>query len=247
MVHRIKEGSSSATSTKVRQESFAHYFKKNYQLYVMAIPSMVCLIMFLFIPIFWNIIAFENFSVAKGIFGSKWIGLDNFVKFFNSPYFGRLIGNTFMLGIVSIVFTFPVPIIFALLLNEVKHNRFKKVSQTISYIPYFISVVVVIGLFKEMLSINNGVVNNMIAAFGLEKIYFFGEPGWFRALYVITSLWSGMGYSSIIYLSAISGVNPELYESAVIDGANRWNRAIHITLPSISPTIVILFIMTIGS
>lgn len=243
---RQQSGTVRLASQIKKRTSFASYFKSNYALYIMIIPSMLCLILFRIVPIFSNVIAFENYDAVKGIFQSKWIGFDNFTKFFRSPFFGRLIGNTFYLGIVTIIFTFPAPIFLALLLNEVKHAKFKKVTQTISYMPYFISTVVVIGLFKEIFSVNDGMVNDMLQVLGFERIYFFGDPSYFRFLYIITSLWAGIGYQSIIYLSAISSVNPELYESAVLDGANRWQQALHITLPGIASTIAILFIMGIG-
>ena len=229
-----------------KKKSFRGYMQRNWVLYLMVLPGMLALIIFRYVPMYGVLMAFEKYMPAKGILGSKWVGFQHFVNFFHSPYFGRLLGNTFMLGIVTLVFTFPAPILLALLLNEVRNPRFKRVTQTISYVPYFISTVIVVGLLKDMTSTNDGIINTAIVALGGQKIDFFASPQWFRPLYVISSIWSGIGYNSIIYLAAISGINPELYESAVLDGASRMKQAIHITIPCISSTIVILLIFAVG-
>lgn len=229
-----------------KKKSFRGYMQRNWVLYLMVLPGMLALIIFRYVPMYGVLMAFEKYMPAKGILGSKWVGFQHFVNFFHSPYFGRLLGNTFMLGIVTLVVTFPAPILLALLLNEVRNPRFKRVTQTISYVPYFISTVIVVGLLKDMASTNDGIINTAIAALGGQKIDFFASPQWFRPLYVISSIWSGIGYNSIIYLAAISGINPELYESAVLDGASRMKQAIHITIPCISSTIVILLIFAVG-
>ena len=220
--------------------------QRNWVLYLMVLPGLLALIIFRYVPMYGILMAFEKYMPAKGILGSKWVGFQHFVTFFRSPYFGRLLGNTFMLGIVSLLFGFPAPILLALLLNEVRSPKFKRVTQTISYVPYFISTVIVVGLLKDMTSTNDGIINTLIATLGGTKIDFFANPKWFRPLYVLSGIWSGVGYSSIIYLAAISGINPELYESAVLDGASRLKQAIHITLPCISSTIVILLIFAVG-
>ena len=220
--------------------------QRNWMLYLMILPGMLALIIFKYVPMYGVLMAFQKYSPSKGILGSDWVGFKHFITFFNSPYFGRLISNTFMLGIVTLIFTFPAPIILALMLNEVRSDRFKRITQTISYVPYFISTVIVIGLLKDMTSTSGGIVNDLITALGGEKINFFADPKWFRPMYVLSSIWSGIGYSSIIYLAAISGINPELYESAVLDGASRFKQAIHITLPCISSTIIILLIFAVG-
>ena len=229
-----------------KKKSFRGYMQRNWVLYLMVLPGMLALIIFRYVPMYGVLMAFEKYMPAKGILGSKWVGFQHCVNFFHSPYFGRLLGNTFMLGIVTLVFTFPAPILLALLLNEVRNPRFKRVTQTISYVPYFISTVIVVGLLKDMTSTNDGIINTAIVALGGQKIDFFASPQWFRPLYVISSIWSGIGYNSIIYLAAISGINPELYESAVLDGASRMKQAIHITIPCISSTIVILLIFAVG-
>ncbi|MEG0693135.1 MAG: ABC transporter permease subunit [Oscillospiraceae bacterium] len=228
------------------QRKSKNYIKKNMALYIMLIPGMLSLILFKYVPMYGILMSFQNFRIRDGIWGSKWVGLEHFVNFFNDPFCGRLIGNTFLLGILTILFTFPAPIILALMFNEIKHDKFKRVTQTISYMPYFISMVVVVGLLKEFTSVDGGIVNSIIQNLGFEPINFFAQPGWFRPLYIITGIWTGVGYGSIVYLAAISGVNPELYESAVLEGATRLKQIWYITLPSITPTIMVMFIFAVG-
>lgn len=230
-----------------RQERFFPYFKRNWVLYMMVLPGLAVLIIFSYLPMSGIIMAFEkNYMPARGLMASDWVGLEHFAKFFRSAFFERLMGNTLILGIESLIFSFSTPILFALLLNELRNVAFRRVTQTISYFPYFISTVIVIGLLKDMTSVNGGVVNLLIQKITGNTINFFSDPGWFRPLYIISGLWTGMGYNSIIYLAAISGINPEMYESALLDGANRFQQAVHITLPSISSTIVILLILAVG-
>ncbi len=229
-----------------RSERFVNYMCRNWMLYLMVLPGLVVLILFSYVPMYGILMAFEkNYMPVKGILGSKWVGFAHFQKFFNSPFFERLLGNTLALGLQSLMF-FPMPIIFALLLNELKSNRFKRTVQTISYFPYFISTVIIIGLLKDMCSTSGGIINTIISALGFKPIAFFSEPGWFRPLYIMSGLWTSLGYNSIIYLAAISGINPEMYESATLDGANRFQQAIYITLPSIASTITILLILAVG-
>lgn len=222
------------------------YFKKNIALYIMLIPGLLSLIIFKYVPMYGILMSFQNFRIRDGIFGSEWVGFEHFINFFNDPFCGRLIANTFILGILTIIFTFPAPIILALMFNEIKHDRFKRVTQTISYMPYFISMVVVVGLLKEFTSVDGGIFNSLIQSFGLEPINFFAQPEWFRPMYIFTGIWTGVGYGSIVYLAAISGINPELYESAVLEGATRLKQIWYITLPSITPTIMVMFIFAVG-
>jgi len=230
-----------------RWERFSTYMKRNWMLYLMVLPGLVILIMFSYVPMYGVLMAFEkNYMPVRGVLGSPWVGMSHFIKFFKSPFFGRLLGNTFALGITSLVFSFPAPIVLALLLNSLRSERFKRITQTISYVPYFVSTVIVIGVLKDMCSTTEGVFNDVIAAFGGERINFFSEPGWFRPLYILSGLWQTIGYNSIIYLAAISGINPELYESAVLDGANSFQQAIHVTIPCISSTIITLLIFAVG-
>lgn len=167
------------------------------------------------------IIAFKDFSFTKGIWGSPWVGLEHFTTFFNSIYFSRLIKNTVLLSFYSLVFSFPIPIIFALLLNEVRHKKFKNTIQTVSYFPHFVSIVIVVGIMHTILSPETGVINNLLEKMGFEAIPFMQSKKWFRPLYVISGIWQSFGWSSIIYLAALSGISAELYEAAQIDGANR--------------------------
>lgn len=213
----------------------------------MLLPGLLNLALFKYLPMWGIVISFQQFHPAMGIAGSKWVGFKHFIDFFADPYFFRIIRNTLLLGVYVIIFSFPAPIVFALLLNEVRNMKFKRISQTISYMPYFLSVVVVIGLVRDMTTTTDGIINHLIASLGGEKIHFFMEPAWFRPLYIMSGIWQGVGFGSIIYLAAIAGINPELYESAVIDGANRFSQGWHITLPSILPTIMILFILRVGA
>ena len=213
----------------------------------MLLPGLLNLALFKYLPMWGIVISFQQFHPAMGIAGSKWVGFKHFIDFFADPYFFRIIRNTLLLGVYVIIFSFPAPIVFALLLNEVRNMKFKRISQTISYMPYFLSVVVVIGLVRDMTTTTDGIINHLIASLGGEKIHFFMEPAWFRPLYIMSGIWQGAGFGSIIYLAAIAGINPELYESAVIDGANRFSQGWHITLPSILPTIMILFILRVGA
>jgi len=230
----------------VSKKTFWHFFKHNKALYAMVLPGLIITIIFKYLPFYGVAVSFENYNPIKGVFGSEWVGFSHFTTFFKDPYFFRLFKNTFLLGFYSLIFGFPAPIILALLFNEIKNATFKKITQTISYMPYFLSIVIVVGLLKDMISMSGGVINELIAALGFEKINFLVEPGFFRPLYTITGIWQGVGYGSIIYLGAISNINPELYESAVLDGASRFKQAIYITIPCIIPTIIVLFIFAVG-
>lgn len=234
-------------SAKVRHEMpFRSYFKANKALYVMLIPGLLNLLLFKYLPMYGIVVAFQNYTPKGGFLFSEFVGLKHFQTFFRDPFCWRVISNTFILGIESLLISFPAPIILALLLNELKYPRFKKVVQTISYMPYFLSVVIVVGMMKELFSMTDGPVNAVMERLGLERQNFFMMPSAFRPLYIGSGIWAGIGYSSIIYLAAISGINPEIYESSLLDGANRGQQMWYITLPSILPTISILFIMAVG-
>jgi putative aldouronate transport system permease protein len=215
------------------------------ELYLMIIPSMVLAFLFLYLPMFGIMVAFKKYNVVLGFWKSPWVGFKYFIQFFNDPYFLRIVKNTFFLSLYGVIISFPAPIIFALLLNEVSGNNFKRIAQSISYLPHFVSTVVVVSLLMTLFS-PEGIVNKVVNSFGLESQIFFSDPKWFRPLYIGSGIWQSMGFSAIIYFAAIAGVNPELYESACIDGANRLHRMRYITLPSILPTIRILFILSIG-
>jgi putative aldouronate transport system permease protein len=225
------------------------YTKRDKYLLLMMLPGIAYFIVFQYLPLYGIIIAFKDFSVGKGITGSPWITplFKHFDQFFGSYYFGRLIRNTFLISVYSLVWGFPLPIIFALALNELKPGLFKKTIQTISYMPHFISTVVVAGLMINVLSPSNGLVNNIIASLGGKRIAFLQETSWFRSIYVGSGVWQGFGWGSIIYLAALSGIDPQLYEAAKLDGAGRWKQMWHISLPGISNTIIILLIMNLGN
>ncbi len=242
--------SASAVSPTGKEKTFLEKVKMEIKncgaLYIMALPVALYYILFRYIPMFGVVMAFQKFNIAKGIFGSPWVGLDNFVTFFNSYYFVRLLRNTFLISITDLVFNFPAPIIFALLLNEVSTKWFKKTVQTISYMPYFVSVVVLCGLVIDFCKAG-GVISNIAAILLGESINLLGKPEYFRAIFVGSNIWQGLGYGSIVYIAALTSVDQELYEAAVIDGAGRWKQTIHITIPSIMPTIIILLILRMGS
>lgn len=221
--------------------------KKNRYLLLMLFPVVLYFVVFCYIPMFGNIMAFEDYSVGKGFFHSEWVGFRWFREFFSSVYFGRLMKNTLLISIYSLIIGFPIPVIFALLLNEIKDGPFKRITQTISYLPHFISVVVVVGLLFNFLSPIDGVVNVFLKSMGKDAVNFMSEPGWFRTLYIGSNIWQNFGWDSIIYLAALSSVDPQLYEAAQIDGAGKFKQMLHVTLPAIMPTIIILLIMNVGN
>lgn len=225
---------------------YAYDLKRNKMIYLMLLPVVAYFVIFKYVPLFGIQIAFKNFSPFKGIIGSPWVGLKNFKSFFESYYFVRLLSNTLLISIFDIIAGFPAPIIFALMLNEIRSKRFKSAVQTISYLPHFISTVVVGGMILDFFS-RNGVVNNVLNIFGIDTISFMSSPEWFRPIFVGTNIWQHMGWSSIIYLAALSGIDIQLYEAATIDGANRFKQLIYVTIPGILPTIIIMLILRLGS
>ncbi len=221
-------------------------FSHNKYKYLMILPVLVYLFLFCYKPMYGIQIAFKNFKVARGIEKSPWVGLYWFEHFFNDPYFFRLLRNTFTISALTILFGFPAPIVLALMLNEVKNSKFKRTVQTITYMPYFISLVVLCSLIKIYCQ-QNGLVSDIVAFFGGTKQNWLQDPRYFRVIYVISDIWQGIGWNSIIYLAALSGIDQEQYEAARIDGANRFQQMLHITLPGLLPTITILFILRMGS
>lgn len=218
---------------------------KSKDYYLMLLPAVILVIMFNYAPLYGLQIAFKNYKVSLGVGGSPWIGLKNFTDFFQSYYFGTLLKNTLLLSLYTLVVGFPIPIIIALILNELKGN-FKKFTQTVLYAPHFISVVVLVSILNAMLSPSQGVVNTILEMFGMERNYFMANPEYFRHLYVWSGVWQGMGWGAIIYLAALSGVDPSLHEAADMDGATRIQKIIHINLPAIMPTIIIMLILRMG-
>ncbi|PZE21287.1 ABC transporter permease [Paenibacillus xerothermodurans] len=219
---------------------------RNKYIYLMALPVLAYYAIFHYGPMYGLLIAFKDFSPALGIWGSPWVGFDHFKEFFQSHYFWRLIRNTVLINIYELLFAFPASILLALLLNEIRSSVFKRAVQTVSYLPHFISIVVVVGMMVDFLA-RDGLVNQVLGLLGMESIAFLREPDWFRFLYVSSGIWQGIGWGSIIYLAAISNIDPTLYEAAKMDGAGRWKQALNITIPGIMPTIVILLILTMGS
>ena len=242
--------SASAVSPMTKKRTFAENVRMEIKncgaLYVMALPIVLYYVLFRYIPMFGTVMAFQKFNIAKGIFGSPWVGFQNFVTFFNSYYFARLLRNTFLISVTDLIFNFPAPIIFALLLNEVSTKWFKKTVQTISYMPYFVSIVVLCGLVIDFCQAG-GVISNVASVLLGESVNLMSKPEYFRAIFVGSNIWQGLGYGSIVYIAALTSVDQELYEAAVIDGAGRWKQTIHITIPSIMPTIIILLILRMGS
>jgi putative aldouronate transport system permease protein len=222
-------------------------FKNDIALYIMLIFPVVIVITFRYIPMAGAIIAFKDYDFTKGIWGSNFIGFKWFARFLGNKRFISIFWNTLSLSVTSLIFSFPWPIILAISLNEVTNQKFKRSIQTFSYLPYFISTVVVVGIMHQILSPTTGVVNNIITFFGGEAINFIAQSKWFKPIYIISGIWSNIGYNSIIYLSALTTINPELYEASFIDGAGRWDKIYHITLPGILPVIIILFLLSLGS
>jgi len=220
-------------------------FKRYKYLYLMVLPVILYYIIFHYLPMYGAQIAFKNFSPGKGIWDSPWVGLKHFENFINSAYFSRVFINTIMINVLELIFGFPAPILLALLLNELRNEKFKRTVQTITYLPHFISLVVICGMIVDFTA-SDGVINSIITSLGGEKIMFLQEPKYFRTIYVGSGIWQGIGWGSIIYLAALSGIDPSLYEAAIVDGAGRFKQLLNVTLPGIMPTIVILLILNIG-
>ncbi|MGL1890713.1 MAG: ABC transporter permease subunit [Spirochaetaceae bacterium] len=225
--------------------SLKRRFKLSIPLYILLLPAIIYTILLSYIPMYGITLAFKKFSMLKGIMGSDWVGLKHFARFIGSPQFGSIMKNTININILSLI-TFPIPIVLALVLNYSPSRRFKKVVQMITYMPHFISVVVLCSMVTLFLSVNTGVINNVIGHFGGDKINFMLIPGLFKHIFVGSGIWQSAGWSSIIYIASLSSVPPDLHEAAIIDGANKLQRIIHIDLPSIAPTIIIMFVLRIG-
>jgi putative aldouronate transport system permease protein len=238
---RVMKKKTDSFKTEVKRD-----WKRNKSLYLMAIPVLAFYLMFMYKPMYGAIVAFMNYRPARGISGSEWVGLENFQRFFNSPYFGRLIRNTIVLSLYSLLFCFTAPILLALLLNEVTAKKFKGTIQTLSYLPHFISMVVAVGMIREF-CMTDGLINDIIVFFGGERSALLQNPGLYRIIYILSDIWQQVGWGSIIYLAALSGIDQERYEAAAIDGAGKLRQALHITIPGIMPTVVIMLILRIGS
>ncbi len=231
------------------KQTFFSRLRKNYQryslVYWLSLPILVYYIIFHYLPLFGICIAFQDYRTAKGVLGSKWVGLKHFISFFKSDYAWRVIRNTLFINFYNLIFSFPAPIILALLINEVKFAPYKKTIQTITYMPHFISTVVICGLLADFCA-STGIITTITTLFGFERTNLLNSPKLFRTLYVSSGIWQGIGWGSIIYLATLSTTDPNLYEAAVIDGAGRFQQAIHVTLPTLVPLIILQLIMRMG-
>lgn len=219
---------------------------KRYDLYLMLLLPVAWYLIFHYGPMYGLQIAFKNFNPGKGILGSSWVGFEHFERFFNSYYFERLLWNTVTINFYSLLIAFPIPIFLAIIVTEIRSKTYSKILQNITYMPHFISVVVIVGILSVFLSPSTGPINKLIVLLGGEPIHFMESAGWFKPIFIGSNIWQSMGWQSIIYIAALSGINPELYEAAKIDGATRLQRIRHVSIPGILPVIVILLILDIG-
>ncbi len=221
--------------------------KRDWQLYVLLLPAIGFVFIFCYLPLYGIQIAFRDYKAVRGITGSEWVGLKNFVDFFNAYYFKRLISNTFLLNLYGLLWGFPLPIFMAILLNQIGRSHFKKFTQTVIYIPHFISTVVMAGILYLFLSPDSGVVNTLIKALGGKSVHFMIEAGWFRSLYIASDMWQHAGWNTIIYIAALMGIDPGIYEAATIDGATKLQKIRHIDIPHLTPIVVMMLILNCGS
>ncbi|MGN0907216.1 MAG: ABC transporter permease [Bullifex sp.] len=223
------------------------YLTRYWQLYAMLALPLALFLLFKYVPLVGNVLAFRRYRPGKSTFGTEWVGLYYFQRFFKDPAFWNAFKNTLILSILNLVINFPIPIIFAILLNEVRSLKFKKTVQTISYMPRFVSTVVVIAIIGELLSPSSGVVNKfLVSTFGIEPIYFMNDPKYFRLIYILLDTWQYTGWTAIIYIAAITSIPQELYEAATIDGAGHMQQILYVTIPSIMPTIMVMLILNVG-
>ncbi|WP_246239737.1 ABC transporter permease [Paenibacillus anseongensis] len=229
------------TVSRTKSE-FRRKLKSYRVLYFMLLPGLLYFLVFHYIPIYGVVLAFKNFKIMQGIMASPWVGFDHFEKVFADPNFYRVLNNTLIISLYKIVFAFPIPIIFALLLSEITRERFKKLVQTISYLPHFMSWVILAGIFISIFSLN-GPMNAIVKLFGGDPVLFMADDRYFRSILVLTDIYQGFGWGSIVYFAAIAGIDPQLQEAAIMDGANRFKRIIYITLPMLLPVISIMLIL----
>lgn len=223
------------------------YLKRYSHFYVMLILPIAYFLIFRYGPIVGNVLAFRRYMPGGSMYGEEWVGFHYFKMFWHDPTFWAAFKNSIILSVMNLSITFTLPIVFALLLNEILNKRVKTIIQTISYFPNFVAIVVVVGILKELLSPTTGVVNELLGAFGMEPIFFVNEPSWFRTIYITTDIWQYMGWNAIIYTAALSSVDMQLYEAAEIDGAGRWRQTLSVTIPQILPTISVVLIISLGS
>lgn len=243
----MKAKNKGAGTIKPKKYTFMQLLKRDWSLWMFCIPGIVLTFIFSYIPMYGVQIAFRKFNARAGIWGSEWVGMRYFIRFFESPYFGQTISNTLILSLYSLIVSFPIPIVLALMLNSFRHAKYRKVIQTVTYAPNFISTIVMCGMLILFLSPSVGIINNVIKMFGGEAVNFMAKKEYWRHLYVWSGVWQGMGWSSVIYFAALSGISPELHEAAKCDGATKFQLIRYIDLPSILPTATILLIMNCGS
>jgi len=250
----VKSNVSIASASLNRKANFAakkklalKRFNEGKYLLLLFLPCLVYYIIFRYLPMYGIIISFKDYNLFRGVFASKWVGLKYYRMFVNNPDSFEIIRNTFLLGVYKLFWGFPAPIMFALVLNEVRNIKFKRVVQTISYLPHFMSTVVVVGMLLQFLSPRSGFINRIIMSLGGDMINFMSDPGWFRTVYIASGIWRSVGWSAIIYLAALTSIDTSLYEAAIIDGANKFRQIWHVTLPGIANTIITLFILDTGN
>ncbi|MGG1513904.1 ABC transporter permease subunit [Paenibacillus oryzisoli] len=236
-----------AASVPRASSSAAQYMKRAFPIYLMILPGFLAIVLFKYLPMFGIVISFQKYSPFKGIWGSQWVGFDHFVRLFTEQQFVTLLKNTLLLNLIDICFYFPAPIVFALILNEVRMKWFKSTMQTVVYLPHFVSMIVVVGLTIVLFAGESGGVNLFLDSIGLPRYQGLNDPDHFRFIWLLQNIWKEVGWSAIIYLAALSAIDPTLYEAAVMDGANRWRQIWHITLPSLGGVILTLFILRLGS
>lgn len=227
-------------------KGFRKELKKNFDLYLYLVPGFVFFFVFCYIPMFGLLIAFKDYNIFKGVFASEWVGLQHFRDMLSLPDFYEIVRNTLMLNLLGLIVGFPAPIILAIMLNEVGSKIFKRVSQSLLYLPHFLSWIILGGIIYNILSPKYGIVNELLRSLGLGEIHFMASPFWWVVVYTLSGVWASAGWGTIIYLAAMSNIDPHLYEAAVIDGAGRWRKIIHITIPGIMSTVVILLILNVG-
>lgn len=245
----MKKDNASAPAATIDKKAFRartwKQIKKNKMVYLMVLPVILYYILFHYKPMYGIIIAFQNYSPRKGVLGSEWVGLQHFKDFFGGYYFLRLLGNTLKLSFATLLIGFPIPIILALLINELRSKKFSKAVQTITYMPHFVSMVVLCSMVRQFVG-SSGFITHFFTLFGYDGSNMLSKGELWIPLYVISNIWQGAGWGSIVYLAALTGIDSELYDAARVDGANRWKQTVHVTFPSILPTIIIMLIMRVG-
>ena len=243
----MESKSSVIIETKPRPSKFRSYIQRTWPLHLLILPAFIIAFIYNYIPMFGIIIAFEDYKPWLGFLNSPWVGLDHFKYLFTYPDSKQVIWNTLFISLMKMILQIFVPVTFALLLNEVTKPWFKRISQTLVYLPHFLSWVILGGILTDMLSIRGGIINRILGLFGIDPIFFLGNGDWFRFTVIISDIWKEFGFSTIIFLAALAAVNPSLYEAAEIDGANRWKQVLHITIPSIAPIFIVVATLSLGN